>query len=418
LFPQAKGKVMPRVARGLTAVRVRTAQPGRYGDGGGLYLLVRSPERRYWLFRYTPPGGKMREMGLGPASGRTAVSLAEARARAAELFRLTRAGVDPLEQRAAGSAAPAHSFREVAALYIDAHEASWRNATHRQQWRNTLDTYADPLIGHLPVEAIDTGQVMAVLDPIWRTRTETAARPRGRIEAVLDYAKAHGWRSGDNPARWRGHIAQLLPARARIAAVKHHAALPWREMAAFMVDLSKLDGVAPLALCFTILTAARSGEVLHARWPEIDMAEGVWTVPGGRMKAGREHRVPLSNAAQDVLHSLLLLRDVRRADFVFPGVQTDRPLSRAAMERVLSRRIGRGDLTVHGFRSTFRDWCAEATNCPREVAEAALAHALQDRTEAAYRRGDLFDKRRQLMEDWSAWCSRTPAADEVVPIRS
>jgi integrase len=402
---------MPRVTRGLTAVRVRTAPRGRYGDGGGLYLLVRSPERRYWLFRYTPPGGKLREMGMGPASGRTAVSLAEARAKAAEMYRLVKMGVDPLAERASrGSDAPAHSFREVAALYFDAHKASWRNATHRQQWQNTLGTYADPLIGHLPVEAIDTGHVMAVLEPIWRTKTETASRLRGRIELVLDYATARGWRTGDNPARWRGHIAQLLPARGRIAAVKHHAALPWREMAAFMATLTKRDGVAAPALRFTILTAARSGEVLNARWPEIDLAGAVWTVPGGRMKAGREHRVPLSDAALDVVRSLLILRDASRGDFVFPSDRTGRPMSKTTMEMVL-RRTGRDDLTVHGFRSTFRDWCAEATNYPREVAEQALAHALGDRVEAAYRRGDLFDKRQRLMGDWAAFCSRPgPAA--------
>jgi hypothetical protein len=226
---------MPRMARGLTVLRVRTAAPGRYGDGGGLYLLVRSPERRFWLFRYTPRGGRMREMGLGTATGHGAVTLAEARAKAAELHKLVLAGVDPLVQRAAAASAsavaPGITFREVAALYIAAHESSWRNARHRQQWPATLEAYAFPIMADLLVETIDTGHVLAVLEPIWRTKPETASRLRGRIEAVLDYAKARSWRNGENPARWRGHVAQLLPARAKVAAVKpiqHCHGATWR----------------------------------------------------------------------------------------------------------------------------------------------------------------------------------------------
>jgi integrase len=305
----------------------------------------------------------------------------------------------------------------VADLYIAAHEGSWRNPKHRQQWRNTLAAEAYPHMGELPAADVDTAHVMAALEPIWRTKPETATRLRGRIEAVLAYAKARGWRSGENPARWRGHVANMLPKRSKVAPVVHHAALPWRDVAAFMADLRAEGGLAPRALELTILTAARSGEVLNARWPEFDLDEAVWTVPAERMKGGKQHRVPLAPAAVALLRSLLVLRDAKRGDWVFPGARTARPLSNMAMEMVL-RRMERGDLTVHGFRSSFRDWCAESTGYQREVAEAALAHTLGDKVEAAYRRGDLFEKRRRLMEDWATFCARiAPAAGDVVPLR-
>jgi integrase len=259
---------------------------------------------------------------------------------------------------------------------------------------------------------------MRVLEPLWREKTETAARLRGRIEAVLDYATARGWRTGENPARWRGHLANLLPAPSKIAKVEHHAALPWREIGAFMSAMAKEEGISALALRFAILTSARTGEVIGARWSEIDMGEAVWTVPSGRMKAAREHRVPLSEAALDVLCEIVKLRPNSKIDgFVFPGGKPGRALSSMALLMLL-RRMGRSDLTAHGFRSTFRDWCAEATNYPREVAEAALAHTLRDKTEAAYQRGDLMEKRRQLMAEWATFCGRPSATGEVVLLRT
>jgi integrase len=412
-----------RKAMGLTAAKVRTAKPGRYGDGRGLYLFVRSADARFWVYRYTREG-RMREMGLGRAGeGDEAVSLAEARDKAAVLFKLVREGVDPLDQREAEAKAAAAeaqkaairgtTFRTVAERYLDAHEKTWRNPKHRLQWRNTLDTYAHPHFGDLPVGEVATEHVLAALEPIWRAKPETATRVRGRIESVLDYAAAREWRTGENPARWRGHLANLLPARGKVAPVEHHAALPWHEIGAFLPLLEAQAGVSAKALHFLILTAARSGEVLGARWGELDLAAKVWTVPAARMKAGREHRVPLSAPALAILTEMRALRRVDAAEaFVFPGAAEGRPLSIMAMAMVL-RRMKRGDLTVHGFRSTFRDWVGEATVTPREVAEAALAHTLADKTEAAYARGDLFAKRVRLMEDWAKFCRLPPRPPNV-----
>lgn len=414
---------MPRKAEGLTAAKVRTAKPGRYGDGGGLYLLVRGPEARFWLFRYTR-NDKMREMGLGSASGPSGVSLADARVKARKLHDTVREGIDPLLERDAEREAKAAmakmaeiqlmTFRDVAAAYITAHEASWRNAKHRQQWSNTLDTYAHPILGDLPVADVDTGAVMRVLEPIWREKAETASRLRGRIESVLDYAKARGWREGENPARWRGHVANMLPNRSKVRPVEHHPALPWREIGAFMAGLANQQGLGALALRFTILTAARTSEVIEARWSEIDMTADVWIVPPSRMKAGREHRVPLSDAALVVLRAVAPLRDDERGGWVFPGVRAGRPLSNMAFLMLL-RRMGRGDLTAHGFRSTFRDWAAE-TGQPADVAEAALAHTLGNKVQAAYQRGDLLERRRKLMDTWADFCARPETFGEVVPL--
>ena len=277
----------------------RTAAAGRYGDGGGLYLLVRSPEARFWLFRYVREG-KMREMGLGAAAGSAAVSLADARAKARTLHDAVRAGRDPLADRQAEAVAEkaaaqqaqarAKTFREVANLYLAAHEAGWRNAKHRAQWSATLETYAFPHMGDVAAADVETAHVMAALEPIWRAKPETAGRVRGRIESLLDYAKARGWRTAENPARWRGHVANMLPKRSKVAPVKHHAALPWRNMGAFMGALRAEAGLGARALEFAALAAARTGEVLGARWGEIDLSEAIWTVPGERMKAGREHR--------------------------------------------------------------------------------------------------------------------------------
>ncbi len=405
---------MARVDR-LSAVQVRNLREGRHADGDGLYLLVKGPEAAYWVLRYVH-GGRMREMGLGPARGRRAVKLAEAREKAAALFRMHRHGIDPLEARAAeaaarkqaaqAAAAAAITFRQCAEFHLAAHEGAWRNVKHRAQWRSTLDTYAMPLFGDLPVASIGTSQVVQVLEPIWRTKPETASRLRGRIEAVLDYARTREWRSGENPARWRGHLANVLPARGKIAPVEHHAALPWREIGDFMAALAEQPGVAALALGFAILTAARTGEVIGARWNEVDLASATWTIPAARMKARREHRVPLSAPALAILDQVRVLRaGDDAAGPVFPGAQARRGLSNMALTMVL-RRMKRDDLTVHGFRSTFRDWAGEATRHPREVAEAALAHVVGDKTEAAYLRADFLAKRRRLMDDWAAFCSR------------
>jgi integrase len=403
----------------LNAARLRTlTKPGTYGDGGGLYLQVRGPENRSWLYRFKLYG-RGHLMGLGTKDD---VSLAEARDAAAAARKLVRQGINPIDQRRAARAEAAAqaslTFAQVAAAYMAAHEESWRNAKHRQQWRNTLDTYAHPILGMRPVAHVQVGDVIRVLEPLWRDKTETASRLRGRIEVVLDYATARGWRTGENPARWRGHLDKLLPARSKVAKVEHHAALPWREIGAFMAMLAKEEGISALALRFAILTAARTGEVIGARWSEIDMGEAVWTVPAGRMKAAREHRVPLSEGALEVLREIAKLRISPTADaFVFPGGKPSKPLSSMALLMLL-RRMERGDLTGHGFRSTFRDWCAEATNYPREVAEAALAHTLRDKTEAAYQRGDLMEKRRRLMMDWATFCARPAVTSQVVALRS
>jgi integrase len=393
-------------------------KPGTYGDGGGLYLQVRGPANRSWLYRFKLHG-KPHLMGLGTAGD---VSLAEARDAAAAARKLVKQGINPIDQRRAAradSAAQASlTFVQVANAYIASHERGWRNAKHRQQWRSTLDTYADTILGRLPVAQVKVGDVMRVLEPMWLKKTETASRLRGRIESVLDYATARGWRSGENPARWRGHLDNLLPARSKVAKVEHHAALPWREIGTFMATLGKEEGVSALALRFAILTASRTSEVIGARWSEIDLRAAIWMVPAGRMKAAREHRVPLSEGALDVLHEVVKLnsKTVPTA-YVFPGRKAGKPLSSMALLMLL-RRMGRGDLTAHGFRSTFRDWCAEATNYPREVAEAALAHTLRDKTEAAYQRGDLMEKRRRLMEEWATFCARPTTTLEVVQLRT
>ena len=382
------GRGVGAMAGKLTAVRVRTlTAPGRYGDGKGLWLQVRDPAHRSWLFRFKLHG-RERAMGLGAVED---VPLAEARNAADECRKLLRQGIDPIEHRKAeraekAAAARGISFREVAGRYIEAHKAGWRNAKHADQWRNTLEAYAFPIFGALPVAAVDTGAVMRVLEPLWRVKTETASRLRGRIENVLDYATARSWRQGENPARWRGHLQKLLPARAKVQRVEHHAALPWRQMGAFMAELRRQKGIAAAALEFTILTAGRTGEVTGARWSEID--GDVWTVPGERMKAGREHRVPLSAAALAVL-AKMKPEGAAPGVWVFPGGKAGRPLSGTALLMLL-RRMQRGDLTAHGFRSTFREWAAEATGYPREVAELALAHVNRDKVEAAYQRGDLF----------------------------
>jgi integrase len=382
-------------SRKLSVNAVRTLRtPGKYGDGAGLWLMVAAPDRRSWVLRYTSRG-RAREMTIGNAEH---VSLAEARQIASDTRGQISRGVDPLDERHAVKvvAPTVPTFAEAAERYIAGHEAGWRNPKHRQQWRNTLATYAAPVMGNLPVPDVDTPVVLRVLEPIWHAKPETAVRLRGRIELVLDYARVQGWRDGPNPATWRGHLQLALPARNKVAPVEHHPALDWRELPAFMVRLREQAGTSAAALRFAILTAARSGEVRGMSWPEVDLSAALWTVPASRMKASRQHRVPLSDAA---LAELGPPGD----GFVFPGQRVMRPLSDMSLTACL-RRMDRGDLTAHGFRSTFRDWCAE-TGQPADVAEAALAHIVGDKTEAAYRRGDLLERRRRLMTDWAQYCS-------------
>lgn len=422
---------MPKVLfNALTPPRIKSAPPGRHGDGGGLFLLVKPTGKRSWVFRYKKDG-KTRDMGLGAAIGAGAVTLAEARDKASKLKRLTREGIDPLDakvndkqRKAADGQAErirAITFKQVAEAYMAAHESSWRNPKHRAQWRSTLETYAYPHMGELSVADVATSHVMAALQPIWNEKPETASRVRGRIECILDYARAREWRSGENPARWRGHVANMLPARDRVSKVAHHAALQWREIGAFMTKLRGRDALAARALELAILTAARTSEVLGARWTELDTTLKVWTIPAERMKAGREHRIPLSQATLDLLELLKPLRyddNDDRSMMLFPGNRKNRPLSQMAMLMLL-RRMERPDLTVHGFRSTFRDWCAETTAYPHELAEIALAHTVADKVEAAYRRGDMMDKRRRMMDDWAEYCGKCESvAADVIPLRS
>jgi integrase len=385
----------------LTARQIETAKlkEGQdrcmLADGGNLLLQVTRKSgggfNKSWVFRYEI-GGTRRDMGLGSLD---TFSLSEARDKARALRQQIHGGIDPLAQQRADHLAQRAAdvrqmtFKECAVKCIEAHEDSWRNAEHRRQWTSTLETYAYPIIGNLPVDQIEVAHVVRVLEPIWKGKTETASRLRGRIEKVLGWAQVRGFRTGDNPARWRGHLEELFAAKGR---AKHHDALPYAELPVFLAELGQVDQGAARALEFLILTAARSGEVLGATWDEVDFAAKTWTIPAARMKRHKEHRVPLSDRV------LAILRSLPRTDArVFPGYAK-------GMLRLLKGL--RPDATVHGFRSTFRDWAAERTNYPREVCEMALAHAIPDAVEAAYRRGDLFEKRRRLMSDWSTWCSR------------
>jgi integrase len=355
-------------------------------------------------------------MGLGPLH---TVSLAEARDKAHKCRKLRLDGIDPIEAREASrraaklTAASAITFRECAERYIAAHKAGWRNAVHAEQWPQTLGSYVYPVFGELPVQAVDVGLVMKAIEPLWQTKTETANRTRGRIESILDWAKTRGYREGENPARWRGHLENLLPKRSKVQAVEHHAALPYVEIGAFMAELRKQESVAARALEFAIMTAARTGEVIGARWSEIDLDAKVWNIPASRMKANRPHRVPLSDAALAIVKAMA---EIRQGDFVFPGTRANRPMNKTGLMLVLQR-MGCTDTTVHGLRSTFRDWAAESTSFPAEIAEAALAHQVGDAVERAYRRSDLFDRRRQMMDQWARFCE-APAGGEVVPLHA
>ncbi len=377
-------------------------------DGDGLYLKIGQSKGASWIFRYRIMG-KLRDMGLGAYPD---ISLAVARSRAQDAHRIVRTGDDPIvvrdaerEKKEADRLAAeqekerAVSFRDVAIAYIETHRSGWKNIKHGRQWVNTLSTYAFPLIGDLPTDSITTEHILSILTPIWRDKTETASRVRNRVELVLDAAKARGLRSGENPARWRGHLDKLLPKRSKIQSVKHHAALPYPELPAFMVSLSREEGIGALALRFTILTACRTNETMGAKWDEVDLNTGIWTIPAERMKAGKEHRIPLCDVTLSLLVSLPRIDD---SPYLFPGQRKGKSISNQAMTMTL-RRMGRGDLTVHGFRSTFRDWAAEKTNYSREVCELSLAHKIVDGAEAAYWRSDIFDKRSRLMSDWAQY---------------
>ena len=391
----------------LTATRVqKIKKPGMYPDGAGLYLQVTGDAAKSWILRYSLRG-KAREMGLGTVRK---VGLAEARRKAADCHRLLDDHIDPIEHRrqrrseAALAAAKTVTFKEAAATYIASHRVGLRNLKHAAQWATTVATYAEPILGKLPVGEIDVGLVHQVLEPIWTIKPETAGRVRGRIEAILDWARVSGYRAGENPARWRGNLDKLLAKRSKIRSVKHHAAMPYAELPAFMEALRSQEGAAPRLLEFCILTAARTGEALKARHAEIDRRHAIWTVPGERMKGGKEHRVPLCERA-------LELAGTGSGTYLFPSRHPDKPLSNMAMLKLLER-MGREDVTVHGFRSTFKDWARDRTRFDNFVTEAALAHSFGDKVEAAYARSDVIEKRRRLMQQWATFCTSAPTRQD------
>ena len=384
-----------------------------YADGGGLYLRVTPEGTKNWVLRYMLDR-KPRWMGLGPLA---LYSLAESRVRALDARRKRHEGIDPIEARRAErarqrlDAAKAVTFRQCAEGYIASHSAAWRNAKHKYQWSATLSAYAYPVIGALPVQAIDTALVVKVLEPIWTVKPETASRVRQRIENILDFAKVRGWRDSENPARWRGHLDKLLPALAKVRKVEHLAALPYTELSAFLAGLHGREAIAARALEFLILTAARTGEVIGARWNEIDLVEKTWTVPASRMKAHREHRVALSPRALAILAEIKAARQGEASEAcVFPSPSPGKSLSNRSLLMLL-RRMGRGDLTVHGFRATFKTWASERTSFQNEIIEASLAHVTGGKVEQAYLRGDLFEKRRRLMQQWATFCATARAQD-------
>lgn len=407
---------MGRKAKELSALAVsKLKTPGLHAVGGvdGLYLQVASTDSRSWILRLTV-AGKRRDMGLGSFPE---VSLADAREEARKARLKVRQGIDPIHERKqlksalAAELAKAFTFEQAATAYIAAHESGWKNSKHAAQWRTTLEQYAYPKIGKLQVKDVTQTHILSILEPIWTTKTETASRLRGRLENILDWATVRGYRTGPNPAAWKGHLDTLLPAPSKVAKVAHHAALPYDQISPFIKELQAVEGMGARALEFAILTATRSGEVRGATWSEMDLKKALWVIPATRMKAGKEHHVPLSPTA------VRLLEAIPRTDspYVFPGSKQNTQMSDMTMTAAL-RRMGRGNLTAHGFRSTFRDWAAERTSYPREVCEHALAHQLKDKAEAAYQRGTLFEKRRNLMNDWAKYCESPAAKGEVIPI--
>ena len=387
----------------LNSIFVQRAQkPGLYGDGNGVYLQVSKGGCKSWIFRFML-NNKSRAMGMGSIE---LVSLSEARLKAFECRKLLLDGVDPIESkrslRNAQSLLDAKtlSFEQCAKSYIDSHKPSWKNAKHADQWANTLRTYANPIIGHLAIQDVNTALVMKVLEPIWYSKTETASRVRNRMELILSWATVRGFRVGDNPARWRGHLDKLLPRRTSIQKVKHFSAIPIEELSVFMEKLRGLQTIVARGLEFQILTACRTNEAMGARWSEINLQEGLWTIPASRMKAEREHRIPISERGLEILQAI---KRTSNSAFVFPG-KNGGPLSSNAFLALIKKTL-KYKLTAHGFRSTFSDWAAEKTGHSRETIEMALAHSVRDSTEAAYRRGDLLLKRRLLMTDWAKFCN-------------
>lgn len=387
------GEDVARNSKKLAAVDVKNrSKPGRHADGDGLYLNISTSGSKSWVFLWMKDR-RRREMGLGSYP---AVSLADARGKADECRRVVAAGGDPIATRDQDQP---KSFGECADAFIASMAGGWRNKKHANQWRMTLGDAYCKSIRSKSVAEVSTDDVLKILTPIWQTKAETASRLRGRIERVLDFARVKGWRQGENPALWRGHLKGAMPARQKLQR-GHHAAMPYPDLPAFVERLQAAEAMAARGLEFLILTAARSGEVLGARWSEFDFEDGLWTVPGERMKAGKEHRVPLSDRALAIVKAL---HEARISDFVFPGQRKGKPLSVMAFTMLL-RRLKMDQYTPHGFRSTFRDWCGDETTFPRELAEAALAHEVGNKVEAAYRRSDALVKRRKLMVAWERYC--------------
>ena len=414
---------MAHVLGKLSALGVgRLKKKGLYGDGGGLYLQIGPVGNKSWLFRYMQHK-KARAMGLGALN---AVTLAEARLKAADCRKLLAAGHDPIEAKKTEQTAArlattkGTTFEACAKAYIEAHKAGWKQERHAKQWDQALTKHVYPIFGKLPIQAIDTALVVKALEPIWQKKTETAKRLRGRIECILDWAKVREYRQGENPARWRGHLENLLARPSKLIKVEHFAALSYTKVNDFIQRLDKQAGMGALALKLVIYTACRSREVLEATWDEFDLENKIWTIPETRMKTGKEHRVPLTAPALAILKQLKHEHEnystTDESNYVFPSPKGNAPLSNVVMLALL-KRMNRRDITVHGFRSSFRDWAAEQTNFPREVAEAALAHAVQSRVEAAYRCSDLFEKRRLLMERWVRYCQTLQGESKVLEMK-
>jgi integrase len=400
-------------ARGVATIK----EAGYHADGGGLYLCVSSTSAgisKSWILRYQV-NGKRREMGLGSLS---TLSLSEARKKRDEELGKAKGGTDPITARKVARAAKRDekiilTFCDAATKYIDLMEPGWRNAKHASQWRNTIESYANPAIGKLPVDQIDQSHILQILEPIWYKKTETATRLRGRLERILSWARVHGYRNGENPARWKDHLEVMLPSPETLGPRRHHPAMPYREVAGYMKDLREVKGISARCLEFTVLTACRTIETTGARWDEFDLERDVWVIPASRMKAKIEHRVPLSAQARAVIDEMA---KVRSSDFAFPGRRINSHLSNMAMLELLQD--SHPNLTVHGFRSSFRDWAAECTSYPRLVAETALAHTIEDKTEAAYLRSDFLEQRRRMMNQWADYCDVVQGAGQVVPIKA
>lgn len=389
---------------------------GYHADGDNLYMQVTSSNAKSWIFRFSFDG-KRREMGIGPYPE---ITLEKARESAIELRRLVKAGIDPIEQRKADQAAKraersnAVTFAYCAKQYIESHRHGWKNVKHAQQWENTLEQYAYPVIGETIIKDVDTALIMRILQPIWLTKNETAGRLRGRLENILDWAAVQGFRAVENPARWKGHLDNLLASPGKVQKNNHFKALPYSEINPLIFALRANGSVSAKALEFLILTAARTGEIIGAKWDEIDFDNKLWIVPADRMKAGREHRIPLSSRAVEIIKEMQALKT---NNAIFPGRSKGGFLSNAAMDKLLQQTLGI-DATVHGMRSTFRDWASERTAYPHEVCEMALAHTIRNQAEAAYRRGDLIEKRRNLMEDWLKFCETVvDMSGAVIPFK-